>query len=244
MKRAELSRVAFASAAAATVVGAVTGADRLHRLAKPLMVPALAVGLPNPKSTLGIALAAATVGDVLLIDPDDDSRILRGAAAFAVMQGCYCALLRDAGAVPTPVNAAPRLGGWAAATAVLARRSPTVAPGLSAYGLTLATMSILAADPALAPGARTVAGVVVPTGDRRSRLALGGILFTTSDALIVVRRVFLRSQTARRAAEGAILATYAAAQWLLVEGLSGQKKNPVVVGRVDHDRHDGAGFEA
>lgn len=88
MKRSNWSRLTFTAAVAATVVGAVTGADRMHRLAKPLMVPALAVGVPRMTPTLGTALAAATIGDVLLIDPDDDRRILRGAAAFAIMQGC------------------------------------------------------------------------------------------------------------------------------------------------------------
>ncbi len=186
------------------------------------MVPALLIGLPKPVSALGGAMVAATVGDVLLIDPDDDSRILQGAASFAVMQAIYAELLRKRGARPTVSNAVPRLVGWVAAAASMARRSPGVAPGLSAYGSTLAAMSTLAADPALAPEARTVAGLVVPGTDPRSRLAVGGMLFTISDALIVVRRLFLRRVVHRRIAEGSILATYALAQALLVEGLSGE----------------------
>lgn len=222
MDRSVLSRVLFVSAATATVVGATSGMEKLHRAAKPLMVPALVVGLPTPVSALGGALVMATVGDVLLIDPDDDSRILQGAASFAVMQVIYAELLRRRGARPTVSNAVPRSVGWGAAAVAMARRSPAVAPGLSAYGLTLATMSTLAADPALAPGAGTVAGLVVPGKDPRSRLAVGGMLFTISDALIVVRRLFLRRVTHRRIAEGSILATYALAQALLVEGLRGK----------------------
>ncbi|MDJ0393335.1 lysoplasmalogenase [Rhodococcus sp. G-MC3] len=222
MNRSDLSRILFASAATATVVGAVSGAERLHRAAKPLMVPALIVGLPTPASMLGGALVAATVGDVLLIDPDDDSRILRGAAAFAVMQTVYCELLRRRGGRPTPINALPRLLGWAAAAAALVFKSPAVAPGLSGYGLTVATMSTLAADPSLAPGAKTVAGVVVPSSNPRSRLAVGGMLFTLSDALIVVRRLFADKDSHRHVLEGLILATYALAQLFLVEGLSGE----------------------
>lgn len=223
MKRSTLSRLAFAGATSATVFGAVAGSEKLQRIAKPLMIPALAARGVRPMSTLGVALTAATVGDVLLIDPDDDARILRGAAAFAVMQGCYCSLLTARGARPTPANAGPRLAGWATAATLLMRSSPAVAPGLSSYGLTLAAMSTLAADRAVAPGSATFAGVVVPGSDPRSRLALGGILFTASDALIVFRRLFLDRESHRRVAEGAILATYALAQLFLVEGLSGEK---------------------
>ena len=223
MNRSTLSRLAFVGATSATVFGAVTGSERLQRIAKPLMVPALAARGVRPMSTLGVALTAATVGDVLLIDPDDDARILRGATAFAVMQGCYCWLLAERGARPTAANAVPRLAGWATAAALLTRRSPAVAPGLAGYGLTLAAMSTLAADLAVAPGSDTVAGVVVPGSDPRSRLALGGILFTASDALIVFRRLFLDRESHRRVAEGAILATYALAQLFLVEGLAGEK---------------------
>lgn len=222
MRRTVAARIGFVVATVATVVGAATGAERVHRYAKPLIVPSLVVGLPKPASTLGVALAAATVGDVLLIDPDDDDRILRGAAAFAVMQGCFCALLIRRGATVSVANAVPRLAGWASAATLLARLSPSVAPGLAGYGLSLAAMSTLAADPALAPSSATCAGVVIPDADPRSRLAVGGILFTVSDALIVVRRLFLRSETTRRVTEGAILATYAAAQSLLVEGLLGE----------------------
>ena len=50
-------------------------------------------------------------------------------------------------------------------------------------------------------------------------------MFTISDGTIVVRRVLLKNRKARAAAEGFILATYAAAQLLLVEGmLAGRRK--------------------
>ncbi len=45
MQRSTLSRLTFAASALTTVASAVTGAERVHRLAKPLMVPALAVGV-------------------------------------------------------------------------------------------------------------------------------------------------------------------------------------------------------
>ncbi len=221
--RSLLSRLGFATAATATVVSAMTGSERLHRFAKPLIVPALAVGVPRERPVLLSALTAATIGDILLIDPDDDSRILRGASAFAVMQGCYCALLASQGARVSIANAVPRLAGWTVAATLLGRGSPAVAPGLAGYGLMLAVMSTLAADPNLSPTSTSVAGVVVPDSDPRSRMALGGILFAVSDALIAVRRLFLRRESHRRIAEGTILATYAVAQLFLVEGLAGEK---------------------
>jgi hypothetical protein len=45
------------------------------------------------------------------------------------------------------------------------------------------------------------------------------MLFTASDGLIVVRRLFIRGERGRAVAEGVILASYAAAQLLLVEGM-------------------------
>ncbi|MBY6412583.1 lysoplasmalogenase [Rhodococcus sp. BP-252] len=222
MKRTSVARIFFAGSAAATVIGAATGRERVHRVAKPLMMPALAASVERRSALLGSALAAATLGDVLMLDPDDDARILGGAGAFAVMQTCYSVLLASRGARITTTAALPRLAGWGVAAVALRQRSPDVAPGLAGYGVLLATMSTLSADPTLAPGATVRAGVVVPTGDTRSWLAAGGVLFTISDALIVFRRLVLSSERVRRIAEGAVLSTYALAQYLLVRGLAGE----------------------
>ncbi|MBF6150458.1 lysoplasmalogenase family protein, partial [Nocardia nova] len=53
--------------------------------------------------------------------------------------------------------------------------------------------------------------------DPRSRLGVGALLFTLSDGLIVLRRIFARSSRSRRVSEGVILATYAGAQYLLAD---------------------------
>ncbi|WP_238072070.1 lysoplasmalogenase family protein, partial [Rhodococcus zopfii] len=87
------------------------------------------------------------------------------------------------------------------------------------YGALLATTATLAADPVLAPGSAQLAGMPRPSADRRSWLGLGGFVFTVSDGTIVVRRVLLKGKKTRAVAEGPILATYAAAQLLLVEGM-------------------------
>lgn len=219
-----LEHLIFGTASVVTVVGAVTGSERLQQVAKPLIAPSLAAGVirrgTNADSPLLIGgLAAATIGDILLVDPDDDTRLVRGATAFAGMQAAYTALLLRHGARPTVPAVAPRVVGWTAAAVLLRARARPVSTPLTAYGVTLASATSLASDPDMAPGADVVAGLAVPNADPRSRLGLGALLFTVSDGLIVVRRLFVRGEKGRRIAEGAILATYAAAQLFLVEGM-------------------------
>ncbi len=224
----KLEHVVLLGAAAATVAGAVTENEKLQLVAKPLIGPALAARVLRRRGTLGAvdtglllgSLAAATVGDVFMIDPDDDDRLCRGARSFAVMQAGYATVLARRGARPTPPAVVPRLLSWLGAAVLLRSRARPVAPTLTGYGAVLGTMSALAADPALAPGARVVAGTVVPNSDPRSRLGLGGLLFLGSDSLIVVRRLFVRGEKGRKVAEAAVLASYVAAQALLVEGMT------------------------
>lgn len=221
-------RAAYAAAAAVTVFGAVTGRDRWQWAAKPLLMPLLAADAryggdlaPADRALLLGSLGAATVGDVLLIDPDDDRRLVAGASSFAIMQAGYAALWWRRGARPRAAVAVPRLLAWAGAGVLLRWRAPNLAVPLTAYGATLGSAAVLASDPALAPGAKTVAGVNVPGRSARSRLGLGALLFTVSDGLIVLRRLFARGERSRRITEGAILSTYAAAQYLLTDPITG-----------------------
>ncbi|QBJ98610.1 lysoplasmalogenase [Rhodococcus sp. ABRD24] len=223
-----IEHAVFVGATAATVYGAVTGRERVQQAAKPLMAPALAVrvlrrrgDLDTADATLLVAgLAAATVGDVFMIDPDVDARLRRGATSFGVMQMSYSSLLTRRGARPRLAAALPRLGAWLGVSGLLRAKAPAVAQTLTGYGALLGTTATLAADPALAPGAADIAGLPMPNRrDRRSWLGLGGLLFTGSDGLIVMRKLFLRGEKPRAAAEGVILASYAAAQLLLVEGM-------------------------
>jgi uncharacterized membrane protein YhhN len=222
--RSALARTVWAAASAVTIAGALTDRPELQRFAKPLIVPALALGVRPPDAAqtalFGTGLAAATVGDVILLQPDDDRRIVCGAGAFAVMQGAYSVLLVRRRARVTAPAAMPRVAGWLAAVALLRVRQTAVAAPLAAYGLALGTATTLASDPALAAESRAVGGFVVPDRDPRSRLALGALLFTLSDGMIVLRRALLTGERARRLTEGVVLATYAGAQLLLVEGMS------------------------
>lgn len=194
----------FVAATAVTVLGAVTGSHALQLAGKPLLAPSLAVRAwrarrePVDSALVLAGLAAATVGDCYLIEPDDDRRMLRGAGWFTAMQLSYSGYWLRRGARPTAFAAVPRLVAWAGATALMSRRAPAVAAPLAGYGLTLVAAATLASDPAL------------PRGPR-----LGALLFTVSDGAIVARRLLLRDARARRWAEGFVLATYAAAQYLL-----------------------------
>ncbi|MGI5222552.1 lysoplasmalogenase family protein [Nocardia sp. CA-290969] len=218
-------RAGFLVATAVTVAGALTGRDRLQWVAKPLMMPLLAADIasstaeiaPVERTLLLGSLGAATVGDVLLIEPDDDRRLVAGASSFAVMQTGYAALWWRRGARPRVNTAVPRLLAWAGAVGLLRAKAPALAVPLSAYGLTLGSAAVLASDPVLAPGADNVAGLNVPGADPRSRLGVGALLFTISDGLIVARRLFARGQRSRRVLEAIILATYGGAQFLLAD---------------------------
>ncbi len=191
----------YAAAATVTVAGAVSGRQRWQRWSKPALAPLLAAHTADPLVRTG--LAAATVGDVILLEPDEDRHLVHGAAAFAAMQSAYIAALLQRSARPTAVALVPRLLAWAGAGALLRARAPQLAGPLLGYGLLLGTTMTLASDPAL---------------DRR--LWWGAQLFTASDGLIVMRRLLIRDERARRIAEGAVLATYAGAQYLLVTGMT------------------------
>jgi len=218
-------RLGYLAAAAVTVYGAATGRDKLQWLAKPLLMPLLAADVvtsgvdiePTERTMLLASLGAATVGDVLLIDPDDDRRLVAGASAFAVMQAGYAGLWWRRGARPGKAITVQRVAAWLGAAVLMQVKTPTIATPLTAYGATLATAGVLASDPELAPEAAIIGGLNVPDADPRSRLALGSLLFTLSDGLIILRRVFARSTRAGRGTEAVILGTYAAAQYLLTD---------------------------
>jgi uncharacterized membrane protein YhhN len=220
----------LAVAAAATVFGAVAERPRVQQVAKPLIATALAVRVARQWRREGLeasdavplllGLGAAAVGDVFMLDPDDDSRILRGASCFAVMQASYSWLLGRHGARARPAAVLPRVAASGAVAALLAARAPEIAAPLAAYGVTLVRTSTLSADPALSPASPLIAGFPVPSpADPRSWLAAGGMVFALSDGMIAVRRTLLRGEHARRLTEGVILATYALAQVMIVEGI-------------------------
>lgn len=220
----------YLASSVATTVLALSGDKRLQYASKPVMASALAARVIREyrakrldgidTTLLLIGLTAATVGDVFMVDADDDKRLVRGSSSFGVMQSAYTTVLRQAGAKPHVRTAAPQVATAAAGAGLMAWRMPKVAKPLSAYSFALGATATLASDPALAPDARLVAGIPVPDrNDARTWLAAGGLVFSASDASIVLRRMFLKGEASRRLAEGVVIATYAAAHVMLIEGL-------------------------
>ncbi|MGB3772445.1 MAG: lysoplasmalogenase [Rhodococcus sp. (in: high G+C Gram-positive bacteria)] len=191
---------AYGVAAAATVAGALTHRPVVQYLSKPLLMPILAArSSADMPPQLAVGLAAATVGDLAMIDPDDDRRFTVGASSFAVMQACWSVLLVQRGSRFRARHVLPRAIGWAVGGAVAARRSPSIAPVSIAYGAALGAMSALGAD-----------------GDTRA--VIGSTLFTVSDAMVLARRQ-VSDEAVRTALEAAVLMTYIGAQHFLVQSL-------------------------
>lgn len=220
----------YLASSVATTVLALSGDKRLQYASKPVMAPALAARVLREyrderldgidTTLLLVGLAAATVGDVFMVDADNDDRLVTGATSFGVMQSAYSTFLRQAGAKPHVRTAAPQAVAAAAGSGLLFWRQPKVAKPLSAYSFALGTTATFALDPDLAPGARQVGGIVIPTRtDARTWLGAGALAFTASDASIMGRRMFIKGDTGKRLAEGFVIATYAAAHVMLVEGM-------------------------
>ncbi|WP_037316005.1 lysoplasmalogenase family protein [Amycolatopsis orientalis] len=224
-------RVLFGAAAIGTVYSARTGNRRLQLVTKPAAVPVLAARVaraqtlaPGEKGLLVAALIAAGAGDHFMARSHEDRELIKGATSFGVMQVLYSAFLWRRGARPRAATASPRLGAWAAAAVAMALPKPSpVSSVLSVYGGLLSTTSTLAADPVLAPKARVSGGMVVPSADRRTWLAVGALLFSASDLAILIRRNFVTSERVRANLETFVLTSYLASQWLLVEGMTAEE---------------------
>lgn len=200
-RHARVLLVAFGVAAAVDLVSLVSGFTPGHLVAKPLLMPLLAlfvVAGGGPR-LLVAALLFGWGGDTFLLS-DADPAFLAGMASFAAGHVCYLVLFR---------KTARARGGWlvgAYGVAVVA----TVAllwPGLPAeLRVPVAGYSLLLT--AMAYGA-TRLGLVA---------GLGGALFMVSDTLIATG-VADWPQLPRP--DFWIMLTYAAAQYLLARGVLG-----------------------
>ncbi len=218
-------RTAYLAAGAVSVVAAAAGrrGDRLTRIVKPTLMPllagtVLARGQRKATATVVAGLAAGWVGDIILMGADgrsDDSRtrarnLNRGSAAFALNQVAYIAELSRAGHRPRKSTVALRAPVLASGVVTAATGAPAALPAAVGYGSLLAGPSVLAADE----------GETTPLG-------LGGNLFVLSDGLILARQAFLTGEkpvvrVLDGLVDGLVMATYVAAQLLLVEGLTGE----------------------
>jgi hypothetical protein len=211
----------YLAAGAVSVAAAAAGrrGDRLTRLVKPALMPLLAAAVPGVRRSpvLLAGLAGGCLGDVILMgaagrsdDPAVRARNLnRGSAAFAVNQAAYITRLWSQGHRPTRTAVALRLPVLLSGIVTAATGARSALPAAAGYGSLLATTSTLAADE----------GETTPA-------AVGGSLFVLSDGLILARQAFLTGdrplvRVLDGVADGLVMATYVAAQLLLVEALAG-----------------------
>lgn len=233
-----MRRWPFACAATVASVAGAYGSQRIAAFTKPVPMALLAAEViagrrtrpPLDTALLAAAVAFSAAGDrAMLLEEfaplcaDDerrrlplshplstkDSRLARGAALFSGAQLSYCALLWRAGARPAAGALAPRLVALGESAAVIGYHRPRLLSILGPYGNTLALMSALAsaAPPHGSPSAQP-------------GLRIGGLLFLASDLSILNRRHLITNQTLRQVVEMWVLASYFAAQALLIESLA------------------------
>lgn len=206
-----LLRAAYLAVGALTTVTGAAAARTPHAVAKTSLMPFLCAELVADRRSradgpLLTALVASGVGDVVLLgddgDPDAQRRRLRcGAGAFAVTQLTYVVLLAARGDRPRWRAAVPVCGSLLAAAVLDSDDQGGLDPWLTSYGVLLGATGVLGQD------------------DAEGRVRAGSALFVLSDLTILLRSARLRGGSSRALAEGAVLATYAAAQRLLVDGL-------------------------
>ncbi|MET9499006.1 lysoplasmalogenase [Streptomyces sp. NPDC006552] len=201
-------RTGFLALCAVDLVALLAGSDATHTVAKPLLMPLLAAyaAASGGPRLLCAALLFGWGGDVLLL-VDQDAAFLAGMGCFAAGHGCYLVLFRRHG---TPRARGVLLG--AAYGAALVATVAVLWPGLpgemrgpvAGYSVLLTAMAYGACR--LGPVAGT-----------------GGALFLLSDTLIATG-IADRPQPPRP--DFWIMATYAAAQYLLARGVLDARAAP------------------
>lgn len=219
-RAATVLKLAYAALAAVDTTLSASSRPARHRArryTKPLLLPVLAASFaadprarrsPLRRTTLA-GQAAGWVGDVALLG-DEPRHFALGASAFATGHAAYITGLlaeRDPAASlarPATVGALWAVG--APRTLVAAYRTePLLAPVLAGYSALLSGTA----------AAATVLGPQIPAGARRATLAGAG-LFLLSDSILGLRKFVLADPPAWL--EGAVMATYCSAQFLLADG--------------------------
>lgn len=187
----------------------------LRQLGKPVLMPALAARFTRSPRGPGFALVilaqACSWGGDIALNGRTRRRFLTGLGLFLTAHLAYLGAYRTRTSVPVLASRGPRrvlIAGSVASTAMAlaaARSDRAVAVPVAVYGFTLSTLVATAATADVARG--------------RRRLLTGSVLFVVSDTLIGIRRFLSRDQG--DALGVAIMATYAAAQWNIAEGMVG-----------------------
>lgn len=191
-------------------------AHKARFLTKPLLMPVLSASLaatPGPASAkvpVLAAQAAGWVGDVSLLSEEKKPFVI-GSAAFGVGHLAYLAAFvprrrREPGLVQDP-RARALATVWAVSSPAMAwhARRSGVAPVVASYSALLTSMVVAATrlDGAQRPDARRFA-------------AAGALMFLASDSTLGLRKFVLDDPSPL--VEGAVMASYTGAQFLLSEG--------------------------
>jgi uncharacterized membrane protein YhhN len=166
-------------------------------------------GTPRVRRWVLAGLALSLVGDVALLWPQQG--FLPGLVAFLLAHACY--IVAFAHTTRFAARLLPFVAYAAVAGGVLSQLWPSVPAALRgpvvAYVIALAVMAAQAAVVWLAARG-------TPEAARARRLAIGGALFMTSDALLAINKFALPLP----AASLWILASYWTAQWLIASWLA------------------------
>lgn len=208
----------LAVALALDLVASVAGLGWLEWLAKPLLVPLVAVWVllvaTRPLATavrrLLVGLALAWLGDLLLL-PSGDGWFMAGLLAFLAMQVAYLLAFRAVQGQGLlrhrPWWALPYLAVWVGMNAWLHDGVDELFLPVLVYSAVLLAMAAVALDrsPLL----------LRPHG---TQLTLGGALFVVSDGLLAAVAFDGISDSALTSV--VVMATYVAAQLLIAAGLT------------------------
>ncbi|MDK8546030.1 lysoplasmalogenase [Corynebacterium pseudodiphtheriticum] len=213
----------FAASSTIATAAAASERHRLLRVFKPLIGVSLAGtvvrGWRRRQATDNVlllgAVAGSTCGDVILQSPKalgEDAKasgnsLNSAALAFGVAHVCYQVTALRQGARAHPGMLAVHGAGLVGLASQAARHDPRVLPAAAGYGGLVAMTSVLGTS-----------GVLVAQ-NKNSRFAAGSVLFLVSDALILLRRMYLQRNLPRAIAEVGVMSTYTVAQRLLVDGL-------------------------
>ncbi|WSQ55520.1 lysoplasmalogenase [Streptomyces sp. NBC_01218] len=193
---------------AADLAGLLAGADTVHLLAKPLLMPVLAayaLTRGGPRWLIA-ALLFGWGGDLALL-AEDDTAFLLGMGSFAVGHLCYLRLFGRARASWT-AGAAYALALTAVLVAMWGDLPAAIRLPMAGYSLLLATMAWRSGVLGRYAGA-------------------GGALFLLSDSLIATGVADWPQPPAH---DALVMATYLAAQLLLTAGALGGTGRPSVPG--------------
>ncbi|MEZ0577440.1 lysoplasmalogenase [Nocardioides sp. MH1] len=214
--RLKAAYVALAAADTALSMSSRPAAHKARYLTKPLLMPtlsaslAMAPGASSARLPVLAAQAAGWVGDVGLLSEERRPFVV-GTTGFALGHAAYLAAFvprrrRTPGLTSDP-RARALAGVWAASAPMMAWRARRegVGPVVAAYSASLTAMVVAATrlDASERPAGRRL-------------VAAGALTFLASDSILGLRKFVLPDPDPRL--EGAVMATYTAAQLLLSEG--------------------------